>query len=80
VIGSVRGYGYMIGIEFVDEHGEPDGDACQNVLDYCLKKGLILIGCGMERNVIRFIPPLIATAEQVEKCLDILEAGVKSLP
>jgi 4-aminobutyrate aminotransferase len=80
VIGSVRGYGYMIGIEFVDERGEPDGDACQNVLDYCLKKGLILIGCGMERNVIRFIPPLIATAEQVEKCLDILEAGVKSLP
>jgi 4-aminobutyrate aminotransferase len=80
LIGSVRGYGYMIGIEFVDERGEPAGDACQKVLDYCLKKGLILIGCGMERNVIRFIPPLIATEEEVEKGLDILEAGVKSLP
>jgi 4-aminobutyrate aminotransferase len=79
-IGSVRGYGYMIGIEFVNDRGEPDGDACQKVLDYCLEKGLILIGCGMERNVIRFIPPLIATEKEVEKGLDILETGVKSLP
>ena len=79
-IGSVRGYGFMIGIEFVDGRGEPDGEACQKVLDFCLNEKLILIGCGLERNVIRFIPPLTATEQEVEKGLDILEAGVKSLP
>jgi len=78
-IGSVRGCGYMIGIEFVGENGEPAGDACQKVLDFCLKKGLILIGCGMERNVIRFIPPLIATEQEINEGVEILEAGVKTL-
>ncbi len=79
LIGSVRGYGYMIGIEFVHENGDPNGEACQKVLDYCLKKGLILIGCGLERNVIRFIPPLIATENEIEEGLDILEAGAGTL-
>jgi 4-aminobutyrate aminotransferase len=79
VIGNVRGYGFMIGIEFVDDRGEADGAACQKVLNHCLKEGLILIGCGRERNIIRFIPPLVATGEQVQGALDILETGVKAL-
>ncbi len=78
-IGSVRGFGYMIGIEFVKENGEPYGEACTKVLDYCLEKGLILIGCGMERNVIRFIPPLIATESEVGEAIDIIEAGARTL-
>jgi 4-aminobutyrate aminotransferase len=79
LVGDVRGFGYMIGIEFVRETGEPNREACQKVLDYCLKKGLILISCGPERNVIRFIPPLIATEAEVNLALDIVEAGVKTL-
>ncbi len=79
LIGSVRGYGYMIGIEFLDSQGKPDAEACRKLLDYCLNKGLILIGCGLERNIIRFIPPLIATEDEVNLALDILEAGVKTL-
>ncbi|MEI8356585.1 MAG: aspartate aminotransferase family protein [Deltaproteobacteria bacterium] len=79
LIGSVRGYGYMIGIELVDSLGKPDTEACRKVLDYCLSKGLILISCGVERNIIRFIPPLIATEDEVNLALDILEAGVKTL-
>jgi 4-aminobutyrate aminotransferase len=79
LVGSVRGYGYMIGIEFVCETGEPNGDACRKVLAYCLDKGLVLIGCGLDRNVIRFIPPLIATEAEVSQALDIVEAGVKTL-
>lgn len=79
LIGDVRGFGSMIGIEFVDRHGAPDGDSCSRVLDYCLRKGLILIGCGLARNVVRFIPPLIATDIDLELALDIFEGGVKSL-
>jgi 4-aminobutyrate aminotransferase len=78
-IGSVRGYGYMIGIEFVMENGAPDGEACGKVLDYCLKKGLILISCGLERNVIRFIPPLTATENEIDEAIDIIEAGARNL-
>lgn len=79
VIGDVRGFGHMIGIEFVDKLGEPDGNACRKVLDHCLEKGLILIGCGPMRNIVRFIPPLIVSAEEMESALDIFEQGVKGL-
>lgn len=76
VIGDVRGFGFMIGIEFVDEKGAPDGAACAKVLDFCLQQGLILINCAPERNVIRFIPPLITTDGEMERALEIIEQGV----
>jgi 4-aminobutyrate aminotransferase len=78
LVGQVRGLGFMIGIEFVTASGAPNGPACEKVLAYCLEQGLILIGCAPERHVIRFIPPLTATANQVATALDIFEAGIRS--
>lgn len=79
LVGQVRGHGYMIGIEFVDYDGAPNGAACARVLDHCLEHGLILIGCGLERNVIRFIPPLTVSRDQLDHALGILEAGIARL-
>lgn len=79
VIGDVRGYGLMIGIEFVDKSGGPDGASCQKVIEHCLQQGVILINCGLERNVVRFIPPLITQEAELEMALDIFESGVKGL-
>ncbi len=78
-IGDVRGIGLMIGIEFVTKTGAPHREACQKILDFCLKKGLIMINCGPERNVVRFIPPLITTEDQLDMALAILEEGVKTI-
>lgn len=78
-VGDVRGLGFMIGIEFVDEQGAPDGSACRKVLDFCLQNGLILIECGPERNVVRFAPPLIASDDDLEQALTIFEEGVRTL-
>jgi 4-aminobutyrate aminotransferase len=79
LVGQVRGYGYMIGMEFVTYEGAPNGAACAQVLEYCLSKGLILIGCGLERNVIRFIPPLVTAESELEHALRILEEGIARL-
>ena len=76
VVGDVRGFGHMIGIEFVDERGKPNGAACNKVLEFCLHHGLILINCGPERNIIRFIPPLIASDEEIAQALAILEQAL----
>jgi 4-aminobutyrate aminotransferase len=75
-IGSVRGYGFMIGIEIITEEGLPDGDTCDRVLQYCLEKGVILIACAQERNVIRFIPPLITTDEELDFAISTLDEGI----
>lgn len=78
-IGDVRGFGCMIGVEFVDSAGNPDGAACEKVLAHCLAEGVILINCGPERNVVRFIPPLIVTQEETERALAIFAEGVGGL-
>lgn len=79
LLGDVRGYGYMIGIEFSGTDGGPNGAACRKVMDACLEKGLVLIGCGLERNVIRFIPPLNVSREELETALSILEEAIRGL-
>lgn len=79
LVGQIRGFGYMVGIEFVTCDGFPNGTACEEVLAHCLKKGLILIGCGPERHVIRFIPPLNVSEEELETALATLEEVVTGL-
>ncbi|MEA5114640.1 MAG: aspartate aminotransferase family protein [Geobacteraceae bacterium] len=79
LVGQIRGFGYMVGIEFVTCDGLPNGSACEKVLEQCLKRGLILIGCGPERHVIRFIPPLNVSEEELETGLTALEEGVSKL-
>ena len=73
-IGDVRGTGCMIGVEFVDPGGAPDGPFCARLLERCLAKGLILIDCGLHRNVARFIPPLNVGRDEMEEALDIFAA------
>ncbi|MGB5158025.1 aspartate aminotransferase family protein [Desulfobacterium sp. N47] len=62
-IRDVRGIGLMLGIE-LDTEGEP-------VVNKCLEKGF-LVNC-IQGNVIRFIPPLIISKQEIDDlvlCLD----------
>ena len=75
VIRDVRGTGLMIGIELQDpKTGEPDGAAVMDVLDRGLGKGVLFYLCGNSGEVIRMIPPLTVTKEQIDEGLDMLEA------
>lgn len=78
-IGDVRGLGLMIGIEFVKEGREPLTKELKKIMDYSLEKGLILVECGVDKNVIRLAPPLVVTREEMEKGLDILEEAIKTI-
>lgn len=71
VIGDVRGLGLMVGVEFTTPGGRPDTATARAVQTRCLDADLILLTCGPYGNVIRWIPPLIVTAEQIDAALDI---------
>ena len=79
VIGDVRGLGFMIGVEFVKNGKEPDPNSLAKVRAYCFDRGLLLLDAGTERNVLRFIPPLNTTEEQMDWALTIFEDAVRSL-
>ena len=70
-VGDVRGLGLMVGSEFVDADGAPDRDGATAAQQAAARKGLLLLTCGPYMNVVRMIPPLIVTGEQIEEALDI---------
>jgi 4-aminobutyrate aminotransferase len=69
VIGDVRGRGLMVGVEFTGAEGKPDATTADAVLEESLRRGLLLLNCGSYKNVIRWIPPLIVTQEQLSAAL-----------
>ena len=73
IMGDVRGRGLMIGVEFTDSEGNPAPEKATAVLNGCLANNLLLLICGSYKNVIRWIPPLVVTKEQLDEALAIFE-------
>lgn len=78
-IGDVRALGAMNAIEIVKDRDsrEPDGDLTAKAMGLALGKGLILVGAGPTRNVIRVLVPLGSSSEIVDEGLGILEASLE---
>jgi 4-aminobutyrate aminotransferase len=76
VIADVRGLGLMIGVELAESDGTPASRTCDQLLKECLERGLIIINCGPERNIVRFIPPLTMSDAEMDEALDIFEQAL----
>ena len=78
VIGDVRGTGLMIGIELVEdaESRTPSKAAFQHLHRYCLERGAVIIECGPDGNVVRFIPPLVTTMDELDWAIDLMDAAL----
>ncbi len=77
-IGDVRGRGLMIATEFTRE-GEPDAEAAKTVAKACVDQRLLLLTCGSYGNVVRWIPPLIVTRDQIDDAVAIFAAALKAV-
>lgn len=77
VIGDIRAVGLMIGIEIINpETGKPNGEGLLKILDLALKKGVLFYLCGNHGDVIRMIPPLVVTKEQIDEGLQMLDEAI----
>ena len=72
-IGDVRGVGLMVAMEIVTPEGKPDAAYTAAVKEKALEKNLLLLTCGSDHNVIRFIAPLIVTEKEIDQAADILQ-------
>jgi 4-aminobutyrate aminotransferase len=75
-IGDVRGLGAMVAAEFVDASGAPDADTTKKVQAAALKRGLLLLTCGVYGNVIRFLFPLTIEDAVFAEALGVLDAAL----
>ena len=75
-VGDVRGLGLMVAIEFV-QPGEGDGrvpnaELAKRVQQEAFARNLLVLTAGTYVNVIRIIPPLVTTEDEVARAIGIL--------
>lgn len=83
-IGEVRGRGLMIGVEIVNtksgkmQSGQPERyEKLSRRIQYeCFCRGLIIEIGGRQSSVLRFLPALIITEEQVNHICDIFKEAI----
>jgi 4-aminobutyrate aminotransferase len=68
-IGDVRGLGTMLALELAER--SPDG--AREITVAAREQGLLLLSCGLYGNVIRLLPPVTASNEELERGLGIVE-------
>lgn len=75
---DIRGLGAMLAVEFVTDFDSayPDAALVKSICAHALKRGLILLGCGMHGNALRIMVPLTASDEIIEEGLNIFEAAL----
>lgn len=64
IIKEVRGLGLMLGMELKFD--------VLNILLKAMEKGVLVLDAG--RNVLRFLPPIVITKEQIDKALSVLDS------
>jgi len=83
-IGDIRGRGLMLGMEMVDNKAAADhlgsfpadGKLAARIQAHCLQRGLIIEVGGRNGAVVRFLPPLIISAEQIDCIVDIVRDAI----
>lgn len=73
---DVRGLGAMVAVEFATPDGSPDADFTRRVQAEALKRHLILLTCGVNANVVRFLFPLTTPQPVFDEALGILSQSV----
>ena len=78
-IADVRGLGAMVAVEFNRAgSGDPDAEMTKRVQAEALQRGLILLSCGVNANVVRFLFPLTIREAVFAEALDILKASLRA--
>lgn len=86
-IGEIRGRGLMIGIEIISKMPNPadavspplDGALAKEIKKECFNRGLLIETGGRHGAVIRLLPPLIITHEEIQRASDILEESINHI-
>lgn len=85
LLGDVRGRGLMIGVEIVDPYGARDASGAvaphsrlaSALQAECLRRGLIVELGGRHGSTVRFLPPLIVTAGDIDEIAQRFTAAVE---
>jgi 4-aminobutyrate aminotransferase-like enzyme len=81
-IGDIRGPGLMVGVEFVRDRAtrEPDGSLPDRLMGACADNGLLVLTCGRQHEVVRWLPPLDVSSTEITEAVEIFGETLASIP
>ena len=71
-VAEFRGRGAMLALEFVTAEGEPDSELVHKIADAAKAEGVLLLTCGLDHNVIRFLPSLAIPEDLWREALQVV--------
>ncbi|MBW6417175.1 4-aminobutyrate--2-oxoglutarate transaminase [Celeribacter sp. PS-C1] len=77
-LADIRGPGFMVAAEFMTADGKPNAELTGKIRVEALKRGLVLLTCGVYGNVIRFLAPLTIDEPVFDEAMNILKDAVKA--
>ena len=78
-VGDVRGLGAMVALELVGARdAAPDATLAKRVIAEALARHLIVLSAGTWGQVVRLIPPLVTTADEVDQAVAILAESLEA--
>lgn len=80
-VGEVRGRGYMIAMEMVDDPAtkKPGTRRAARIKEYMFRHGVLMHTCGHYSNVLRFMAPLTIEPDLADRGIDILGEALKEV-
>ncbi|WP_022948199.1 aspartate aminotransferase family protein [Methylohalobius crimeensis] len=78
-IDEIRGMGLMLGMEIVDDKKQPSGERAAQLLKESEAAGLLMLRCGTHGQVVRWLPPLIVTREQIDEAVGLFEQALQTI-
>ncbi|MBI2762666.1 MAG: aspartate aminotransferase family protein [Chloroflexi bacterium] len=80
-IGDVRGPGLMVGVELVSDRAskKADGALVDRLVARAADLGLLILACGVEHQVVRWIPPIDASRAEIAEALEIFGEALRTV-
>ena len=77
-VGDVRGPGLMVGVELVQPGAArtPDGALGTALIERCADLGLLVLTCGPDHNIVRWLAPLDVSAAEIDEGVDIFDRAL----
>jgi 4-aminobutyrate aminotransferase len=79
-VAEVRGRGLMVALEFAEGPTlTPRPDLAKGLLAEALARNLLLLTCGLHGQVVRIIPPLVTTDDEVAQALRVIGESLAAI-
>lgn len=76
-IGDIRGVGLMNAVELVTGGKKPDPDRVTRIIGRFKERKILILACGPDKNVLRFIPPLNIETALLDRTLTALDEALQ---